>query len=98
MRRQRKQDESSKDGSLGGVTSGSASTGLSEQSTAAGNHVPLYLFACHLEWHRRRNLGAYQELVVALDDSDKKIREIAEELLHRSSPRPQRGTPEVYPG
>ena len=98
MRRQRKQDVSSEDESLGAVASGSAGTGLSERSTAAGSHAALYLFACHLEWHRRQNLGAYQELVVALDDSDKKIREIAEELLHRSSPRPQRGTPEVYPG
>jgi len=97
MRRQGKQDVFREDGSLGGVTSGSASTGLSERSTVAGNHAALYLFACHLEWHNRRNLGAYQELVVALDDSDKKIREIAEELLHRSSPRPLRGTPDAYP-
>jgi len=48
---------------------------------------PLYLFLCHLEWHTRGNLGAYQELLAALDDNDYSIRMVAEVLLHRSSPR-----------
>ena len=50
----------------------------------------LYLFACHLEWHTRRNLAAYQELIAALDDHDDDIRCLAESLLHRNSPRPER--------
>jgi len=49
----------------------------------------LFLFACHLEWHGRRNLVAYQELLAALDDPDCEIRGVAETLLHRGSPRPQ---------
>jgi hypothetical protein len=49
---------------------------------------PLYLFTCHLEWHRRQNVAAYEELLAALDDSDEKIRIVAEVLLQRSSPRP----------
>ena len=48
---------------------------------------PLYLFACHLEWRNRRNLEAHEELVAALDDHDRDIRQLAELLLHRSSPR-----------
>jgi len=51
--------------------------------------TPLYLFACHLEWRDRRDLEAHQELVAALDDHDRDIRQLAEFLLHRSSPRPQ---------
>ena len=50
----------------------------------------LYLFACHLEWNTKRNLAAYQELLAALDDQDGDIRNLAESLLHRSSPRPER--------
>ena len=53
---------------------------------------PLYLFACHLEWRDRRdrrNLDAHKELVAALDDRDEDIRQLAELLLHRSSPRPR---------
>jgi len=76
--------------SMGAVGSGLAYTWLSEASTIAGTQDPLYLFACHLEWHHWRNLAAYQALVAALDDSEKRIREIAEMLLHRISPRPQR--------
>jgi len=49
----------------------------------------LYLFVCHLEWHGRRNLAAYEELLAALDDPDDKIRIVAEVLLQRSSPRPR---------
>ena len=52
-----------------------------------GHRDPLYLFACHLEWHHKRNLAAYQELLAALDDVDCDIRAVAEALLHRSSPR-----------
>ncbi len=51
---------------------------------------PLYLFACHLEWHQERNLKAYQELVAALDDTNPEIRAVAEGLLNRRSPRPDR--------
>ena len=68
----------------------------SEPSTIAGSQDPLYLFACHLEWHQWRNLAAYQALVAALDDSEKRIREIAEMLLHRISPRPHRKARGVY--
>ena len=50
---------------------------------------PLYLFACHLEWLSKGRLDAYQELVAALDDCDEDIRRVAENLLHRSSPRRQ---------
>jgi hypothetical protein len=94
MRTQGKQKVTPKDLSLGGLGSSLGATGLSEQSLSkrsamAGNHDPLYLFACHLEWHDWRNLGGYQSLVAALDDSDQRIRVIAEMLLHRSSPRPQ---------
>jgi len=63
----------------------------SEPSTIAGSQDPLYLFTCHLEWHHWRNLGAYQALVAALDDSENRIREIAEVLLHRISPPSARG-------
>ena len=49
---------------------------------------PLYLFACHLLWHRNRDLKAYQELIAALDDANPSIRDVAQALLHRSSPRP----------
>jgi hypothetical protein len=49
----------------------------------------LYLFVCHIEWQINRNLAAYQELLAALDDHDQDIRRLAEELLHRSSPRPE---------
>jgi hypothetical protein len=69
---------------------------LSKRSTIAGNHDPLYLFACHLDWQYRRKLAAYQGLVSALDDSDNRIREIAEMLVHRSSPRPPRESRRVY--
>jgi hypothetical protein len=95
MRTQGKQKATRKDRSLGGVGGSLGATGLSERSLSkrfamAGNHDPLYLFACHLEWHHWRNLGGYQALVAALDDSNQRIGVIAEMLLHRSSPRPQR--------
>jgi hypothetical protein len=77
---------------MGAVSGGLASTlseqSISEASTTSGTRDPLYLFACHLEWHHWRKLGAYQALVAALDDSDRRIRVTAEMLLHRSSPRP----------
>ena len=53
---------------------------------------PIYLFACHLEWRDHRNLRAYHDLVAALDDPDQNIRNLAEELLHRSSPHPKSKT------
>jgi hypothetical protein len=86
---------------MGAVSSGLAYTWLSEQSlseasTIAGTQDPLYLFACHLEWHLWRNPAAYQALVAALDDSEKRIRQIAERLLHCSSPRPHRKARGVY--
>jgi hypothetical protein len=95
MRTQGKQKATRKDRSLGEVGSSLGATGLSEQSRSKGsaipgNHDPLYLFACHLEPQPWRNLGGHQALVAALDDSDQRIRMIAEMLLHRSSPRPRR--------
>ena len=95
MRTQEKQ-KTRENVSMGAVSSGLAYTWLSEQSLPEASGIartqdPLYLFACHLEWHHRRNLSAYQALVAALDDSEKRIREVAEMLLHRISPRPQRG-------
>jgi len=59
-------------------------------SETIGDPDALYLFACHLEWRTKRNLAAYQELLAALDDHDGDIRHLAESLLHRSSPRPER--------
>lgn len=50
---------------------------------------PLFLFVCHLEWHTRRNIVAYQELIAALDDPSDSIRVVAEVLLSRSAPRPE---------
>lgn len=50
---------------------------------------PLYLFACHLRWRDSRDLEAYKHLVAALDDPDSVVRQVAEALLHRSSPRPR---------
>ena len=95
MRLQGKQKATRKDRDLGGVGSSLGAAGLPEQSLSkrsamAGNHDPLYLFACHLESRHWRNLGGHQALVAALDDSDQRIRVIAEMLLHRSSPRSQR--------
>jgi len=49
---------------------------------------PLYLFLCHLEWRKHRNVPAYVELIAALDDRDPAIRELAQVLIHRRSPRP----------
>jgi hypothetical protein len=63
---------------------------LTDMSENIAHRDPLYLFACHLEWHTRRNLVAYEELLAALDDNDADIRSVAEALLHRSSPRPER--------
>lgn len=87
---------------MGAVSGGLAYTWLSEQSLSEASTItrtqdPLYLFACHLEWHHGRSLGAYQALVAALDDSENGIREIAELLLHRISPRPQREKRGVFP-
>ena len=64
--------------------------GLTDMSENIGHRDVLYLFACHLEWRTRRNLVAYQELLAALDDHDSDSRRLAESLLHRSSPRPER--------
>jgi len=50
----------------------------------------LYPFASHLDWHREGNVKAYQELLAALDDGNPGIRALAENLIHRSSPRPER--------
>ena len=89
MRTEGKQDVARDEG-LNAVTGGLERTGLPEHSSTVRHRDPLYLFACHLEWSHRRNLGAHQELVAALDDSDQAIRAIAEVMLHRYSPRPQR--------
>ncbi len=63
---------------------------LTDMSENIGHRDALYLFACHLEWHTRRNLAAYQDLLAALDDHDCDTRLLAESLLHRSWPRPER--------
>ena len=97
MRNQGKQHVDRENRSLGAVTIGLARPGLPEQSIIAGNHDPLYLFVCRVEWHQRRNLEAYQDLVAALDDSDRRIRTIAEMMLHRSSPRPRRKRRDDFP-
>jgi hypothetical protein len=55
-------------------------------SEKIGHRDALYLFACHLEGRTERKLAAYH----ALDDQDGDIRCLAEVLLHRSSPRPER--------
>ncbi len=47
----------------------------------------LFLFLCEMQWRERHDLYAYQELVAALDDTNEDIRTLAEDLLHRSSPR-----------
>jgi len=64
-------------------------TGLNGMSENVGHRDALYLFACHLEWRDKRNVAAYQELIAALDDPDCEIRDVAEVLLRRSSPRPE---------
>jgi hypothetical protein len=58
------------------------------QEHAVRQRDPIYLFACHLEWRCERNMRAYQELVAARDERDIQIRDLAETLLHRSSPPP----------
>ena len=60
---------------------------VSEMPDTIGRGDPLYLFLCHLEWHRTRNPAAYNELLAGLDDTDPDIRVVAEVLLHRHSPR-----------
>ena len=71
-------------------SSGSNRIAFSDMSEKIGHRDALYLFACHLEWRTKQNLAAYQELLAALDDHDSNIRRLAESLLHRSSPRPER--------
>jgi hypothetical protein len=53
-----------------------------EMPDTIGRGDPLYLFLCHLDWRRTRNLAAYQELLGALNDSDPEICLVAEALLH----------------
>jgi hypothetical protein len=48
---------------------------------------PLYLFACHLEWHTEGSLLAFQELLAALDDPNEDVRLVAESLLEWPSSR-----------
>jgi|ERR1700678_372836 hypothetical protein len=97
------QDVTRKEGTWGEIGDGLTHADLlepssfeSKRSTTGGNPDPLFLFACHVEWHQRRNLRAYQALLAGLDASDKRIREIVETMLHRSSPRPQREGRGVY--
>jgi hypothetical protein len=90
MRTEGKQDVDREEESLNAAASGLARTGLPDHSNAVGHRDLLYLFACHVEWSHRQSLGAHQELVAALDDSDQAIRAMAEMMLHRYSPRPRR--------
>jgi hypothetical protein len=48
---------------------------------------PLYLFACYLEYCRKRNAAAHDELVAALHESNCDTRVIAEVLLSGTSQR-----------
>lgn len=64
-------------------------TDLSDMWENVGHRDAVYLFACHLEWRSRRSLAGYQELLAALDDPNCEIRNVAEVLLSRRSPRPQ---------
>ena len=90
MRTEGKQDVARVEVGLNAVTNGLVRTVLPDYSSTVGRRDPLYLFACHVEWSHRQNLEAHQELVAALDDSDHGIRALAEMMLHRCSPRPQR--------
>lgn len=47
---------------------------------------PLYLFLCHLEWRRTRNVAACQEVLAALESSNPDICTVAEVLLQNDSP------------
>jgi hypothetical protein len=101
MQTQGKQEVTRKNGSSTGTSDRLARTEfpepwISKRSVTAGNQDPLFLFACHVEWHHQRNLRAYQALVAGLDDCDKRIRAIAETMLHRGSPRPQREGRSAY--
>jgi hypothetical protein len=89
MRTEGKQDVAREEESLNAAASGLVRTGLPDHSNTVGHRDLLYLFACHVEWSRRQSLGAHQELVAALDDSDQAIRALAEMMLHRYSPRPR---------
>jgi hypothetical protein len=96
MRSEGKQDVYRESKSLGSVT-----IGLAPWVIGTNHHrwkpPPLYLFVCHVEWHQRRKLEAYQDLVAAFDDSDRRIRTVAEMTLHRSSPRPRRNLRDDFP-
>jgi ABC-type histidine transport system ATPase subunit len=74
---------------LNGISLTVSRAGSSERCDVARSRNLLYLFACHLEWKGRQNVEAYQELIAALDDTEERIRVVAEMLLHRSSPHPQ---------
>ena len=56
-----------------------------------GRGDPLYLFLCHLEWHRTGNVAAYQELLAALEDTDRDLCVVAEVLLQGSPQSPKPG-------
>jgi hypothetical protein len=58
-----------------------------ESLKAACRPDPLYLFACHREWHTEGSLLAFQELLAALDNPIEEVRLVAESLLGRASPR-----------
>lgn len=90
MRTEGKPDVDREEESLNADASGLERTGLPDHSNPVGHRDLLYLFACRVEWSHRQSLGAHQELVAALDDSDQAIRAMAEMMLHRYSPRPRR--------
>lgn len=66
-----------------------AQSQTAERLKQACGRDPLYLFACHLEWHTQGNLRAFQDLLAALDDPSEEVRIVAESLLGRPSPRPR---------
>jgi hypothetical protein len=90
MRTEGKQDVDREEESLNAAASGLGRTGFPDHPNTVGHRDLLYLFACHVEWSHRQSLGAHQELVAALDDSDQAIRAMAEIMLHRYSPRPRK--------
>lgn len=52
-------------------------------ATSETNNDLLYLFGCCLTWRRQGDLGAYQDLVAALDDSNSEVQMLADSLLRR---------------
>lgn len=72
-----------------GSCSRTRTSNIVDMSEKVGKRDILYLFACHVEWRIRSSMGAYQELLAALDDPHCEIRSVEEVLLRRNALRPQ---------